>query len=566
MRYWIWWNDLIQGPFEVEELTSLKAFGEELMVCMEDRQDWLPAGRVADLSGVMEQMRARRMAPKTPPPPPPRRPPSMSPLQGEFFSEAPGQKHMLDDDPDMKGPYAFLPVTIESGDPLAPYFSGYSTNPFHFTQLPPMAPPSVIEMPRPSAQTAVLEPPRPAKVVSPRVIKQSPLPKPEPEEIVEKPIPLNLLETAPEKLPTPEPRIEFMPSLAPSLAGEFQNDPPTRWLPWLLGTLTAVAALVAFAFWYADRANTRSAIRGALESKGRSTMLPVSVRDVPERTERMLRNVVPAVRIQASASVTRVVKRVKKAIPARKVAAKLVPVPTPVQKALPGLAVPVEILVEGVTPAEAPRTPAEKDPWSDRQNEAIALVMNKTIPGSKSTIKAQAKAMLDGMHEKELIHAAETGERLFLPDKISWAALREEGARYRVYLNFLAWQATGERVQTRSYQFVVDMKAKTIKSDDAMTQQDLLKPSADLALKHNPMAVDIESILGGVDFYNKQQMRSIIVKKSRKNREEQKSITAALSAAKEKLTRAVVFFRKTYSDQALQNIAKAYQFSELLKG
>src|SRR5437660_1484781 len=55
MRYWIWWNDLIQGPFELDEVTSLKAFSEDLLVCMEDREDWLPASRVADLSSAIEE-------------------------------------------------------------------------------------------------------------------------------------------------------------------------------------------------------------------------------------------------------------------------------------------------------------------------------------------------------------------------------------------------------------------------------------------------------------------------------------------------------------------------------
>src|ERR1039458_1878303 len=69
VRYWIWWNDLIQGPFELDELISLRAFSEDLLVCMEDREDWLPAGRIADLSPAVEQARAQRSLPLTPPPP-----------------------------------------------------------------------------------------------------------------------------------------------------------------------------------------------------------------------------------------------------------------------------------------------------------------------------------------------------------------------------------------------------------------------------------------------------------------------------------------------------------------
>src|SRR5262249_13115598 len=85
MRYWIYWNDLVQGPFELEELISLNAFSEDLLVCMEDRQEWLPACRVADLAPSIELLKSRRMPPLPPPPPPPKAPAS-TPLQGEFFA------------------------------------------------------------------------------------------------------------------------------------------------------------------------------------------------------------------------------------------------------------------------------------------------------------------------------------------------------------------------------------------------------------------------------------------------------------------------------------------------
>ena len=109
-----------------------------------------------------------------------------------------------------------------------------------------------------------------------------------------------------------------------------------------------------------------------------------------------------------------------------------------------------------VADSPVPPAPDSMDPWKGKQNEAISLVTGKTLPKSKITVGSQAKSMLQEMHEKELIHAAETGERLYLPDKIAWAALQEEGPHYRVYLNFMASQASGERVQTRSYQFLVD--------------------------------------------------------------------------------------------------------------
>src|SRR5438309_6178440 len=104
MRYWIWWNDLIQGPFEPDELTSLKAFSEDLLVCLEDRQDWLPASRVADLAAAVEQVRARHSPPLAPPPPPPRRSPTVEPLQGEFFGEPSEQQTLLEPDDIPNGP------------------------------------------------------------------------------------------------------------------------------------------------------------------------------------------------------------------------------------------------------------------------------------------------------------------------------------------------------------------------------------------------------------------------------------------------------------------------------
>ncbi len=229
-----------------------------------------------------------------------------------------------------------------------------------------------------------------------------------------------------------------------------------------------------------------------------------------------------------------------------------------------GKTVPERVVPEGAAPAPAPIP--KPDPWKGKQNEAIALVQNKTLPKSKITVGNQARAMLQQMHEKELIHAAETGERLYLPDKIAWTALQEEGSIYRVYLNFFAWQPLGERVQSRSYQFVVDVNHRDVRTDDVTAQQDLLTQPAELTFKHNPMATDIDSILGGVDTFHKHQVQLIIVKKNRRNREERKKIDAALETAQGKITRSAAYFQRTYPGKALENVAKAYDFSELLKG
>ena len=210
--------------------------------------------------------------------------------------------------------------------------------------------------------------------------------------------------------------------------------------------------------------------------------------------------------------------------------------------------------------------PRHADPWAGRQSDAIKLVMAKTLPGGKITVGNQAKTLLMQMHEKELMHAAETGERLYLPDKMGWAALQEDGARYRVYLNFQAMQANGERVQARSYQFIVDLKSKAVRADDPATEQDLLTQNAELNFKHNPMAIDIDSILGGVDTYNKHKVQMIIIRKSRSNRDERTHIETALKAAQARILRAILYFRRTYPDKALQNVARAYNFTELVNG
>jgi len=206
------------------------------------------------------------------------------------------------------------------------------------------------------------------------------------------------------------------------------------------------------------------------------------------------------------------------------------------------------------------------DPWAGRQNEAITLAMYRKICGGDATVVGQAKIMLEDMHERELIHAADTGERLYLPDKISWTALREEGVLYRVYLNFSALQASGERVQARSYQFIVDLKQKLVSSDDSATQQDFLNKQTPLVHQHNPMADDIVGLLSGIDALDKQKMRAIIVEKSHTSKKERKSIEQAINVAEAKVQRAIVYFRTKYPENKLLNLGKAYKFMALLEG
>ncbi len=561
VRYWIWWNDLPQGPFEIDELTSLNAFCEDMLVCMEGRLEWIPAGRVADLSSAIEQVRAKRTAPKAPPPSPPRRPPIATPLQGEFFGEAPAQQYLLKPDDQERGPYAFYPVTSEPSEDGWAYRYPGVTMPIHFARQPSAAP-AVLDLPHPAPA------PERITVVPVPIIKESPAPKiaevqPVPKkENLKTPIPLSVVETTPEPRAVQEsPVFVLPPSQAPTFDEPRPQEKRIRWALWVLTPVLALGALGGLAY-YMDRATSEEAIEETLRERETRPPIPAVIPTVPAPPPSPTKKAAPVV-VRPSQKPRKATARKVKAVP-----------PPPVKTATPVSAPAVQAPVVAPAPplpGVAASPPVEEakvapDLWAERQNDAIETVMNKSIPGSKTSIKAQARAMLDAMHQRELLHAAKTGERLYLPDKISWAALREEGSQYRVYLNFMAWQAGGERVQARSYQFRVDLKNKNIRPEDASTFQDLFQPSPDLNLKHDPMALDIESILGGVDHFNKQRMRAIIVKNSRKNKTEYSDIMSSLSAAKDKIHRAAAFFRKTYSDEALRNVAKAYQFTELLKG
>lgn len=650
VRYWIWCNDLTQGPFEPDELASLRAFSEDLLVCLEGREEWVPAGRVADLSASLEQQKRFRAQPVAPPPPPPSRPPGITPLQGEFFGEPPGQQTLLPSDDAPKGPFAFRPVTADAEIPSV-YFSGQATMPFHFSQRSNAA--AAIALPRPAPQKTRFFPRR-------EVVTESPVPKeelPEPvslqilhEETIEKPVVISPAES---------------PSQAPALDEPFEQRKRLEWLPWIMGVALALVTLVSTGYWLMDRASTHSAITEAnrLEppvpmSLPATTPLPAPKVDVRDRTipaavspakaPARKTSLMPVVRKKARVAVTTLKKAIasirrgvpvllarfeavaKRQAPAPIAVAPVVPVAPPahvvpvkatqkkpvthrtahphpaphslphvkanlphpmpkpepevkpaamikptvvhlpgIPEPLPAAIVPAPIAVSPEIPpvdVPAPAAPRPSDPWAGRQSDAIRLVMARTLPGSKITVGAQAKTMLKQMHEKELMHAAETGERLYLPDKMAWAALQEEGVRYRVYLNFQAMQANGERLQTRSYQFIVDLKSKAVRADDPATEQDLLTQNAELNFKHNPMATDIDSILGGVDAYNKHKVQMIIIKKNRSNRDERKKIETALKTAQDKVQRAIIYFRRTYADKALQNVARAYDFVELANG
>jgi hypothetical protein len=610
MRYWIFWNDLVQGPFELDELVGLKAFSEDLPVCMEDRQDWLPASRVADLAPAVDLLRERRMAPPPPPPPPPpSRPPSITPLQGEFFSEPPGQQTLFPPNghaEDLKGPFAYSPpaepgtlavdgplpaVTmpirfgarpvVVTGDVVAPPLPAKEVRPP--VVVPPAAPPP---LDIPETPTDVIDFPPPAPIEPPKVIRSPrfrrgepavrPAPKPEPApELISEPIVEPAAPAVFEPLPAPPPPAfseTIFEEPAPPLVREVSSEPDRPSLiPWIFAAATLLVLLLAGTYWLFDRMTSRAAIAAVTPPKSVPKPKPV-VQETPPAPAPVVALPLEKRRASEPPPVERTPLPKVKAKPVRVEPRKpmvskphaapgaVAPKPKPVEAEAPK-AVPVKAVV-----AETPAPSVNVDTWIGRQDEAIKLVMGKTLAGGKRTIGLHAKMMLDEMHEKELLHAAETGERLYLPDKINWLSLREDGPVYRVYLNFSAWRPSGERVQARSYQFRVDLQTHDVSSDDTGTRQDFLEITALGSFQHNVMADDIESILSAVDLLNKQKMHAMIVKEDRRNKREKKNREMALTVAQAKVRRAIVYFRTKYPEKALQNVAKAYVFTVLLKG
>lgn len=601
VRYWIYWNDLVQGPFELEELTSLHAFSEELPVCMEGRDEWLPAARVADLAPAIELLRSRRVPPP-PPPPPPSRPPSLDPVQGEFFGEVAGQQHLFEgSDDDRKGPYSYSPsaplATVDpeaalyttpirfrtSGDfsPAAPAVQPKLAPRPAIDPIPQPLPKPVIKPPEPLKETPrfeILEAPPPLPETpaplpkTPRPTRESPIRKEIPVEIekVAAQAPIELppvpVDAFPEAPPAELPRIS-LPEVDPFEVETSQKRkaPEIRLLPWVGGFVLAIGLLGTLSYWAIDRFTSKAAIAEVARFSGRKAepiVAPVTAPPPPPVPVPVA--VVEAPRTPVVASIARKPKPIRKAAipiakpkPAPVVAKPVVPPPAP--PVVPGLADPAP------TPAEAAKWTPAPDPWIGRQNDAIQTVMDRKIFSGKKTIGAHAKSMLLSMHEKELLHAAETGERLYLPDKSSWAALREDGSVYRVYLNFSALQANGERVQTRSYQFRVDLKSKETTTDDNATRHDFFDGATAPAFEHQMMAEDIDQILSGIDLLNKQKMAQMILKRNRHSKKELKNNDQAVLAAQARVQRAIVYFRTRYPEKALQNIAQAYGFTSVLK-
>lgn len=607
MRYWIWWNDLVQGPFEIEELTRLSAFAEDLPVCMEGRTDWLPASRVADLAPAVEALRSRQMQgtiPPPPAPPPPKRPPQVVPLQGEMFAAPPNQEWLFETPSDQpKGPFAYHPVDSDGNvaldSPPMPFTMPIKLVRTVVVEVPltgkaapgPDAPAKVLpEMPE-HEDLQVLEPepeiepvreleveseseaepqPQPQPQPKPKPKPESePPPRSEPEPVV-LPKPKVIPELKPQERPT-------LPPLSPSWETRPQAGMGWKWLLRVAASASVLALIVTSGYWLMDWFSTREALASVRKPVAPVTVSkPIVSVPPPPAPVRVKPAITPAVKPvpprKAAASPAKAVKPARPAAtaaPKPKPPAAVKPAPTvaPAIK-LPGVSnpkpAPAPVVQASPPPAPAPQAP-RIDPWKDKQRDAIQRVMGSKIIGGQISIADQAKAMLNEMHDKELLHAMATGERLFLPDKVSWSALREDGARYRVYLNFSALQANGERTQARSYQFSIDLEKGAIDSDDNATRQDFLSATQKLGGARQASAKDLDNVLSGVDALNKQRLRSMVVGRNKRNKDEIASAQKAVEAARQKVRTSIVYFRTQHPEKSIQNAAKAYAFSELLQ-
>jgi hypothetical protein len=653
VRYWIYWNDLVQGPFEVGELSALKAFTADLPVCEEEGQEWIPAAAVTELLPFfqpVESLAAPSSLPPPPPPPPPSQPPSLVPLQGEFFKEASSQQALFD----LNGSKNYSYTPVEDAAPAPEVTPEPFHTPFRFiaVNVPPLIeipelPPPVwpkperppIPIPEPEIpyspepelgilepeDNTVAEPEAPAVSPEPvieKIIKPLPLETPPPEPV--KPASLAPAPTPPPAV-VPEPvspkvmkpvplarseiirrqRQERLAAAPPPVTPSFDLPPApqehVRLWPWMAGVM---CVLVAGASVFYLRMN-RSPI--AIEESAPVKMEePVPSAPEPEPSAPAAVPVEPPP-LPPPEAVKPVKKAVVKPAPKLKPKPKPSPKPKPVPVAaqpepsaaeiLPVLETPPEPIVEPPAAAPAPvpapaaapalvpepvlppspaaappepnvsaPAPEPVSPWKGREQDAIAQVLKTKIYGGKRTIGENAKMILNQTHEKELLHAAETGQRLYLPDKISWSELQEEGARFRVYLTFVAWQANGERVQARSDAFLVDLEKKTVAPADDNTRHDFYDPAAMPQHQQNPKAGDIDSILSAIDTLNRQKVSAVVLKSSRRGKDEQKAQQAAMQTAENKLQRTVVYFRTKYAEKTLQNVAKAYAFEAALKG
>lgn len=580
----------------MSELRALSAFTADLEVCEETGQEWAMVAAVPELLTHLKSPEPVVVPENSPlPPPPPQGPPNRAVLQGELFLEPNGQQHLIG----INGnpPYYFHPSDENPELPSTGYLP-VQTSPFRFfaPSLPTslaMAPMPLVELPKP------VVPPIPPTPIEPHVIEESELGVLEPEALpeshetvepktelplpttVEKPVvesprygkpriempqfPIPLQISAPKVEPKVEapPPVPIQPRLHPSPLPDFAKlslpeildlEPRPRksraWI-WILFGSVAIAMLGAFVFTNRLHRAVEIMPPPPLPEPERMSEPPAIVEEPP------IEVVKPPKIERKKPKKPKAIKRAPKPEPIAEAAPVSEPVPEPEPAAVPVTSIP------GMSAATENAAP---DLWKGKEQEAIERVLKCKIFSGKSTIGETAKLTLLGMHDKELLHAADTGERLYLPDKLSWSALREEGSRYRVYLNFMAWQLNGERVQPRTDAFSVDLQRNGVTPADDSTQKNFFDPAGLIQHQPNTKADDIESVLSAVDTLNRHKLRSVILKSGKLKKDEQKSFQAAIDAAEKKFIKTIVYFRTKYAEKTLQNVAKAYGFTAVLKG
>ncbi len=587
----MYWNDLVQGPFEPTELVTLRAFTPELMVCPEESQDWVTVQHVPELACFFQAVTQNM-----PPPPPPSQPPSISTVQGEFFGDSPGQQTFGGSD--TSASYSFKPMDPPAAIEdlaLPPILS----TPFRFGVIYPVEVPAETVKPSANGSTvsstpdlsfieeeAVEEGSRePEEQLTPEIDVE---PQPwRPSPMLESPADwMSLREmlgtTAPTvsepEVPTPEISSEdafeepstLLEPAVPALSIETVEHvdveeapvlPPLELEPekklfgwrWIFGSVIFVSFIVGAFYVFLDRYTSRSAIQEVM--KNHPLPRPPVVK--------MLKAVPPAVKTQVPGKKMKAKQAPKLVVVKKPTSMKQVPQKPVVVPTMKPLAKQTEAQAPIHTPAPTTTSLKSKDPWYGKEQGAISLVMKQKIYSGKRTIAENAKIMMQSMHNKELLHAAETGERLYLPDKLGWTSLREDGALYRVYLVFTALQGNGERTQYVAYQFHANMEYKQVVGIDDQTKRDFFDPSAMVISAPNAMATDIDTLLAGVDELNRQKLRAMIIKHG-KNKGEKEALQAALFTAQMKVQKTIQYFRSRYPEKNLTNVAKAYNFSPLL--
>jgi hypothetical protein len=159
MRYWIFLEEQVQGPYTADELAALGNFSPGLLVCEENRQEWIPVDNIPELAKRLSGNTRNDMPDSPRPATPAAKPPAAVPpapqttgqspqggsagkkpavftaapegVQGELFGSEPGQEKLFDNG---EGSFYYgPPAAKETGGPRV-------TMPFRFGVINPDIP------------------------------------------------------------------------------------------------------------------------------------------------------------------------------------------------------------------------------------------------------------------------------------------------------------------------------------------------------------------------------------------------------------------------------------------